>query len=354
MADRPGYLVLFGSGETAAAGRRVFDWLFRRQPAPPRVAILETPAGFQPNSALVARRIAEFLEHHLQNYAPETVVVPARQRGTPFSPDDPALAERLLGATCLFLGPGSPTYAVRQLRGSVVWEAVRYRWLAGAALVLASAAVLAIGAYTLPVYEIYKAGADLGWVPGLDLLGPAGPSLVFIPHWDNREGGADLDTSRCYMGVERFARLRALLPADVVLVGIDEHTALVLDPAAAEARVLGQGTVTVERSGETAVFSTGAVFPLAQLGTFRWEGLAAALTPAWRERFAQWETTLRPAPSDAAVPPEVVRLVEQREQARRRRDWATADALRAEIRRWGFQVEDTPEGPRLRPLSPRR
>jgi cysteinyl-tRNA synthetase len=46
-------------------------------------------------------------------------------------------------------------------------------------------------------------------------------------------------------------------------------------------------------------------------------------------------------------PPEVERLVAERARARSQRDWARADALRAEIHRLGWQVEDTPTGPRV-------
>jgi hypothetical protein len=90
----------------------------------------------------------------------------------------------------------------------------------------ASAAVVAVSAFALPVYEIYKAGHDLGWQPGLDLFGPYGLKLVFVPHWNNAEGGAELDTSRCFMGRSRFETLRAMLPPDVTVGGFDEHTAL--------------------------------------------------------------------------------------------------------------------------------
>jgi len=350
MQEQPGRLVLFGSGETSASGQKVFDWLFQRAPGPIRIAILETPAGFEPNSALVAGRIAEFLRQRLQNYPLEIAVVPARKRGTAFSPDDPALAEPVLGADCIFLGPGSPTYAVRQLRDSLLWDAARQRFLDGGTLVLASAAVLAVSAFTLPVYEIYKAGAELGWERGLDLLGPAGGRLVFIPHWNNHDGGAELDTSHCFMGAERFARLRALLPEPVTLVGIDERTACVLEPASATVHVLGQGGVTLERAGHSRRYERGSTFGLDLLGNFDWGALARTLPPerrAWaREAAAR---LARPAEPPPAVPSDVLALVEQREAARQRRDWATADALRAEVARLGFLVQDTPSGPQVQP-----
>ena len=42
-------------------------------------------------------------------------------------------------------------------------------------------------------------------------------------------------------------------------------------------------------------------------------------------------------------------LLVEREQARRDRDFAKADALRDELAAAGFTVEDTPDGPMLRP-----
>ena len=43
---------------------------------------------------------------------------------------------------------------------------------------------------------------------------------------------------------------------------------------------------------------------------------------------------------------EVGRLVAEREQARRARDWPRADALRARIGELGYALEDTPDGVR--------
>lgn len=53
---------------------------------------------------------------------------------------------------------------------------------------------------------------------------------------------------------------------------------------------------------------------------------------------------------EVPVDAEVQRLAQDREQARKRRDFATADRLRAEISALGYVVEDTPKGPRLKRL----
>ena len=50
--------------------------------------------------------------------------------------------------------------------------------------------------------------------------------------------------------------------------------------------------------------------------------------------------------------PEVRDLLSQRQAAREQRDFATADALRAQLREAGWLVRDTPEGPELTPAPP--
>jgi cysteinyl-tRNA synthetase len=51
---------------------------------------------------------------------------------------------------------------------------------------------------------------------------------------------------------------------------------------------------------------------------------------------------------ETAVDANVERLVQEREQARKRRDFAAADRLRAQIAALGHIIEDTPRGPRLK------
>jgi len=53
-------------------------------------------------------------------------------------------------------------------------------------------------------------------------------------------------------------------------------------------------------------------------------------------------------PSAEDVPDEVLSVVEQRQLARAEKRWAEADTLREQIRAAGYEVEDTPEGPRVR------
>jgi hypothetical protein len=337
---------LFGSGETSASGRKVYDRLFRDLSPPVRVALLETPAGFQPNSAWVAGQVADFLRKHLQNHMPQVSVVPARNRDTDFSPDDPEIVDPLHESEVIFLGPGSPTYAVRQLQDSLAWHALTANHRLGKALVMASAATIAAGAHALPVYEIYKVGEDLHWYPGLNLFGPYGLQLVFIPHWNNTEGGENLDTSRCYMGKLRFQRLLAMMPAGVNLVGIDEHTALVLDLEAGMCRVMGKGGVTLLRDGEDRAYFHGEAFAASELGPLRTpEPQADIPGDVWRRALSARGGEAVPEP-----PQEVLRLVEEREAARSTDRWDVADSLREKIYAFGWHVRDTLSGPELERL----
>lgn len=342
----PGLVVLFGSGETSASGQKVFDWLFRQLDPPLRVSILETPAGFELNSSRVAGRIGEFLTERLQNYRPQVTLVPARRRGTLYSPDVPEVVAPLFDSDVIFLGPGSPTYTVRQLQDTLAWHALLARHHLGAAVVLASAATVAAGRYALPVYEIYKAGEDLHWREGLDFFGGFGLSLSFVPHWNNHDGGEELDTSRCYMGRARFDALRSLLPPEATFVGIDEHTALAIDLLKGTCRVLGRGGVTLVRDGAEMAVSHGHHFELAELGRASWQEQPSKVPLAvWQQAKAAASQEVL---ADGHAPPAWIQdLAAQREAARGRREWLNADDLRRQIEAQGWRVQDTPDGQQL-------
>ena len=50
------------------------------------------------------------------------------------------------------------------------------------------------------------------------------------------------------------------------------------------------------------------------------------------------------------VPAEVTELVEKRAAAKKAKDWATADAIRAQLTELGWAVKDTAQGPQLSKL----
>jgi len=52
------------------------------------------------------------------------------------------------------------------------------------------------------------------------------------------------------------------------------------------------------------------------------------------------------------IPEEIWKLVEERELARKNKDWEKADKIREEIRNKGYIIEDTPQGPRVKKATP--
>ena len=344
--DEIGSIALFGSGETAPGAHRIHERVMRELEAPVPVAILETPAGFEPNSPAVAGKVGAYLERHLRNFSPRVSIVPARKRGTAFDPDDPELAGPIFAGSYLFMGPGSPSYAVRQLRGSYAWHALRARHRLGAAICLSSATTVASGASCLPVYEIYKVGEELHWLEGLNFFGDFGLRLTVVPHWNNNDGGQELDTSRCYMGRPRFAELLRLLPADMTVLGIDENTGVVIEPVTGKCSLVGQGGATLLRDGEEQIFERDSHFPVTALGAWRLPRPEEDIPAEVWERARAAQAAEEQAGNEPS-PERVLALAQQRQEARAQRDWPAADALRDEIAALGWRVLDTPEGPRL-------
>ncbi len=344
LHNKFGPIALLGSGETSLAGGRIFESLAQKLPRPLHIVILETPAGFELNSSQVAGRVGDFLKIRLQNYNPVVDIVPARKRGTPFSPDDPETLKALLTADMVFMGPGSPTYAVRQLTGSLAWDLVRARHRLGAALVFASAATIAVGAHVLPVYEIYKVGEEVSAPPGLNLFSDYRLPLSFVPHWNNTDGGADVDTSRCFIGMERFSRWCAMLPLGHTTLGIDEHTGIIIDFAAGICTVSGVSSVSLLRECNPEIYPAESTFPVDGLGAVRCpqtpeEGIPA---PVW-----VMVNHMEQDQGPGEVPGEVLRLIDERDRARMRKDWAASDSLRQQIEVLGWLVQDTPEGQKV-------
>ncbi len=341
-----GNIAFLGSGETSLAGGRIFEQLARQINAPLRIAILETPAGFELNSGQVAARVADFLKTRLANYKPQIDVIQARKKGSDFSPDDPEICAPLLRANLIFMGPGSPTYAIRQLQNSLAWNIIRARQRLGATLVFASAATIAVGAFGLPVYEIYKVGQDVHTVPGLGFFDEFDTPLSFVPHWNNTDGGDDLDTSRCFIGMERFAEWCAHLPKDHTTVGLDEHTGIIMDFQKRLCQVVGVSSVSLVRACDPKIYPSGTTFPLSDIGPLlEPEPLAAGISAE------AWETVRSvPAPvpvMDEVPSPEVIHLAEERQSARARKDWAASDDYRRLISDLGWAVQDTPAGWKL-------
>lgn len=340
-----GLIALMGSGETTPSGGRIFEFVASKLKKPIDISILETPAGFELNSEQVAGKVKDYIKTRLQNYTPKLHQIPARKLGGMDSPDNPAILEPIKHSNLIFLGPGSPSYTVRQLSNSRALEMIRIRHHEGAALVLASAASIAIGSYSLPVYEIFKVGEDLHWKPGIDYFKPFGLSLVIIPHWNNQEGGKELDTSRCFMGVERFKLLLEQLTEEVSIFGIDEQTGVIIDPTSGKCSVLGTGAAHLLKSGQEIIKKANDSFDIKELGSFSipddyHEFLNHDLYLEMHASFNKKDENQKPSLKVKA-------LLRDREQARRMGEWEKSDRIRKMIRQEGWLVKDTLSGQEL-------
>jgi hypothetical protein len=266
-------LAIIGSGETSPTMVTVHrDLVSRLGLDHPQAIVLATPYAFQENAADVSARA--------QRYFADSVGLQVRIAAGTSPHADPGMAPPLTGedeqdeggqaadigtADWVFAGPGSPSYALAHWRAGPVAAGLRDRVLAGHGMtVLASAAAATAGQFSVPVYEIYKAGGAPRWLPGLDLLGTLGLKVAVIPHYDNAEGGR-YDTRYCYLGMRRLAVMERELPADAAVLGVDEHTAMLIDLRAQDIEIRGRGGVTIRRSGGSVVLPSGTRLSAADL-----------------------------------------------------------------------------------------
>lgn len=248
-----------GSGETAPTMAKVHRLLVERLGAPPVDAVLvDSPYGFQENADEISQRTVSYFRN-----LRITLDVASWRTANDVLPRERALA-RIDAADYVFSGPGSPTYALGVWENSHLRDVLGDKLTGGGCVTFASAAAATLGAITVPVYEIYKVGTTPYWASGLDLLAQIGLRAAVIPHYDNTEGGTH-DTRYCYLGERRLHMLESMLDADTVVLGVDEHTAVLFDLDEDTARVLGRAALTLRRQGVSTVFASGATVAIEEL-----------------------------------------------------------------------------------------
>lgn len=259
--NSPRILTIMGSGETAPTMVPTHRMLAARIGSSVKATLLDTPYGFQENAPELAAKAVEYFK--------TSVNVTLEVAGLTQVVEGDALAverglNKVKDADYVFAGPGSPTYALRQWAGTSLPELLTAKLRHGGVVTFASAAALTLGRRTLPIYEIYKAGEPPRWLDGLDILSSLGIDAAVIPHYNNAEGGHH-DTRFCYMGERRLSMLERELDDSTYVLGIDEHTGIVIDIDADSVSVVGKGVVTLRlRDGSTEIPS-GETFPLDRL-----------------------------------------------------------------------------------------
>ena len=351
VSGPPRLLVIIGSGEMAPQMGRVHRSVISALaaahdvPRPVRGTIVDTPYGFQENANALSAEALDYFGRRLG--LDMTLAAMPRSDGELLARE--AAYARIREAEFVFSGPGSPSYAVSQWRQSEIPTLFAEKLIAGGALVVASAAALTLGRLTAPVYEIYKAGEDPHWLPGLDVLSAVGISAAVIPHWDNAEGRGH-DTRYCFLGRRRLEMLEREMPTDVFLLGVDEHTALVIDLVARHAVVRGRGSVTLRRDGSETAFASGHEFSLDLLAS----QTARAAAPMAVARTSDAELAARVVALERSVAelelrvtlvePLIEELLSLRTQARAMAAYEVADAIRDRLTSLGVEITDSADG----------
>jgi cyanophycinase-like exopeptidase len=334
-----GVIAILGSGETAPTMVKVHRRLIERSGGP--AVLLDTPYGFQENADDVSARA----QRYFRDSVGCEIDVASWRRAT----DDDVVREsalaRIAAARYVFAGPGSPTYALRVWDGSPLGNTLAGVVGRGGTVVFASAAALTLGVLTVPVYEVYKVGEDPEWRQGLDLVGRLlGLRVAVIPHFDNAEGGTH-DTRFCYLGERRLRVLEEQMPAGAVVLGVDEHTGLLIDVDARRAEVVGNGSVTVRRDASSVVHASGKVIDAAELGSL--QAAAPTDTAATTDGSPPKQTTVA-----ASVLDEATRLETRFDKAVAARDVDTATGAVLELESafvaWSADVTQSDEVDRAR------
>ena len=258
MTSTPRILAIMGSGETAPTMNAPHRAIFERLGPDVDAVLLDTPFGFQENAPILASKAIEYFRDAVGRHVEAAGLTRTDTRDTVAVERGVA---KVRSADWVFAGPGSPTFALEQWRGTAVPAAIADKLRSGGAVVFSSAAALTLGRVTVPVYEVYKVGVDPYWMDGLNVLAEVGLDVAVIPHYDNAEGG-NHDTRFCYLGERRLAMLEPELPEGCFVLGIDEHTGVVMDLDADTADIVGKGAVTLRRNGESVRIESGQTIPI--------------------------------------------------------------------------------------------
>jgi cyanophycinase len=221
-----GLIALVGGNEFRGDCEPMDRGLLARLGSRPKVIIIPTAAAHE-NPDLAAENGVRYFQRLGAQAEPVMIINAETAR-------QPELVARLGNADLIYFTGGDPVYLLETIRDSPAWKASREMLQRGRMLAGSSAGAMILGG------QMWAPGS--GWREGLGLV----PSIAVIPHH------ASL-ASRW-----NAAHMHASLREGVILVGIDEATALVGPPW----QVLGPGQVTVYRGKKPTIFKEGQNVPL--------------------------------------------------------------------------------------------
>ena len=203
-----GWFALLGSGEFQPWSHEVDSWMLDRVTGDGRVLIVPTasaPEGDEVYSGWAESGTDHFAEHQVP-----CEVLDVRDRT---DADDLTIVERVQGASVVYFSGGNPAYLAATLNGTGLWKAVLDGLDRGMGYIGCSAGMAALGRKA-PDSSVREFSPAL-WADGLRLF----PKTWFGPHWNMLD--------QYIPGL--VAHIDATVPADDLLIGVDEQTALVGD-----------------------------------------------------------------------------------------------------------------------------
>ena len=356
---KQGTIAILGSGETAPGMVKIHRELLGSIHDIHAIA-LEAPFGFQENIPQLTEKIVDYFQTSL-HVAIEPSTFTSFERASELERE--SFRQLVRNANYVFAGPGSPSYAMRQWGPVGLAAELRHVLNLGGVVCFSSAAALTLGAYTAPIYEIYKVGEPPCWIPGLNVLEAAGLNCVVIPHFDNAEGG-NHDTRFCYLGETRLVLLESQLEAGIGTLGVDEHTATMIDIEADTITVKGKSNAYWRSGGIQRTLENGTTTPLSEIRNApvppgvqapiveveksspeQLGEVVASGGPDSISALAQLVAMATTGGSDFIDPTTIVEgVLDARKKAREAGQYQLADDLRDALVASGIEVKDTPAG----------
>lgn len=207
-----GILVLVGGGEFEPEMKYVDRVLLDNVIGTPRVAILPTAAGQEPDRAL---RLAETGAAYFRELGVESDAIPVVDRDSAMDED---LVARIEAANVIYLTDGDARYLYKTLQFSAAWVAIGN--------VIELNGVIAASGGAASVFGDRIPASPLPWGAAFNIL----PGAVIVPQYAS--------ASSLKLRLRRWTRFGRF-----TYLGIDRHTALFNEKF--RFNVVGEGGVTV-------------------------------------------------------------------------------------------------------------
>lgn len=149
-----------------------------------------------------------------------------------------SLADQIKNAGVIYMSGGDPHYLANTLIETPVWSAIMANWQSGGSLAGCSAGAMVLSSQ-IPNFRLSRSTPTLG----LNLI----PDLRVIPHFN-----------KFFKWIpESAAKLLMNVPGDLILIGIDELTAIVKRGGQTEWQVWGEAKLHILKGLPPAQLSSG-------------------------------------------------------------------------------------------------